>query len=287
MKKLLALLLCMAMTLSLSACSGDFWYPLNLLFENKATVEQAEPSEDAGDVEEEDAKETADKPDEREEDATEVEKEEQEKKKEESKKETSNKQVNNRERTGKYKVSYSTTEEDYHSFDIEHLDLVDDLEDDLEMLKTKKDTKEYIRTHIGSMTSLEANGEYWADDEDKNSIACYYETDRGQFNLNRTDDGDCTILDYRYHFEDNKEFDKAYSEFCTIILNYFNVDLREIKELEEVVKDTVTNKSKQKSVMITIDGFECESWLDISCGVSSYNEKGFLSYTFYAEHIED
>ena len=148
MKKLLALLLCMVMTLSLSACSGDFWYPLNLLFENKATVEQAEPSEDAGDVEEEDAKETADKPDEREEDATEVEKEEQEKKKEESKKETSNKQVSNRERTGKYKVSYSTTEEDYHSFDIEHLDLVDDLEDDLEMLKTKKDTKEYIRTHI-------------------------------------------------------------------------------------------------------------------------------------------
>ena len=66
-----------------------------------------------------------------------------------------------------------------------------------------------------------------------------------------------------------------------------NVDLREIKELEEVVKDTVTDKSKQKSVMITIDGFECESWLDISCGVSSYNGKGFLSYTFYAEHIED
>ena len=144
MKKLLALLLCMAMTLSLSACSGDFWYPLNLLFENKATVEQAETSEDAGDVEEEDAKETADKPDEREEDATEVEKEEQEKKKEESKKETSNKQVNNRERTGKYKVSYSNTEEDYHSFDIEHLDLVDDLEDDLEILKTKKDTKTAI-----------------------------------------------------------------------------------------------------------------------------------------------
>lgn len=286
MKKLLALLLCMVMTLSLSACSGDSKHSLNLLFKNKATVEQAEPSEDAGDAEEEDAKETADKHNKREEDATEVEKEEQKKKNEESKKETSNKQVSNRERTGKYKVKYSSVGEDYYSFGIEHLDFVDDLEDDLEILKTEKDTKEYIRTHIGSMTSLGTKGEYWEDDEDKNSIDCYYETDRGQFDLKRIGD-DCTILNYRYYFEDTKKFDKEYSEFCTLILNYFNVDLREIKEFEEVVKDTVTNKSKQKTVMLTINGFECESQLDISCGFSPYSEEGFLSYTFYAEHIED
>lgn len=287
MKKLLVLVLCVALTLSLSACSGDFWYPINLLFENKEVVEETEPIEEAGDVEEEEAKETADKADEKEE-PTEAKKEsEQKKEKENTKKETPNKQVNNRERTGKYRVNYDNTADDYYSFDIEHLDLVDDLEDNLEILKTREDAKEFIRNHIGSMTSLQANGEYLSDEEDKSSIGCYYETDRGDFDLNRTDDDECTVLDYRYNLENNDEFDEAYSEFCEIILNYFNVDLNNIKEFKEVIKDTVTGKLKQDSVMLTIDGFECESWLDVNCGYNEYTETGFLSYTFYAEHFED
>ena len=272
MKKLLALLVCIVLTASLTACSGSFWYPFNVLFEDSVSVDDIEPTEQPGDT-----------------DGTTVSEDDVEGEYSDieggyGEKATAEPQVTETTSTGKYKVVYKFEEPEYFSFDIEHLDLTDSLRGKLSGLSTKEDTKKFIQENIKNISSLGTNGKYWQDSENTKDIGCYYETENGDISLNRNSDGSCTILDYRYNMKNLNDFDKSYSAFCDLVLKHFNINLRNIGEFNAVVKDTVTNKKEQKSVMLSIEGFDCESWLEITCGYNKYGDEGFFSYTLFSEH---